>query len=143
MIDLSLLDNVVWIASRESSRFQDIHNFRSSDDFLVQVVLIFLEPDLSSQRDRCVIDRKSVVTVVEDDLNISNHSPLTGSFVKHRLSDIGFEVRVFIRENKLNCKEEVALPRTISSYDNVVVFTEGIDNRLLSITSESLDDDLC
>ena len=142
MIDLSLLYDVVWVTSRETCRFQDIHDLRSSDDFLVQVILVFFEPDLSSQSNLCVIDGKSVIAVVKDDLNVGNHSPLSWTLMKHRLTNIGFEVRILVRKNKLNCKEEVTLPRSVSPDDDIVVWTEGIDYSLFPVTSESLDDNL-
>lgn len=45
---LSLLDDVVGVGARESSRLQEIHHIGSRDHFLVQEKLVLLGSDHSS-----------------------------------------------------------------------------------------------
>ena len=49
---------------------------------------------------------------------------------------------VFIREDELDCVEEVRLPRPVPADHDIVAGVEGFDDGLLAVGLEALDDDL-
>lgn len=86
--------------------------------------------------------RDSIVGIVKNNFHVCGQHSCARSLMQQGLTLFGSQMGEFIAEHELDGKEEITFAWTISTDDYIVPFIEWLNDRLLTITFESLNDNL-
>ena len=111
--DLTLLDAVVRVGARKSRRLEKVDDFCLGDVLLVEIVLVLLETDVTSQTHLLPVHGQAVVGVVEDDLGVRGHHRMAGALVQELLTLVRPQRGEDVREDEPDGVEKVGLAGSI------------------------------
>lgn len=162
--DASLRHDVVRIAPAETCALEQAHDLALADRFAIELVLVLLLTDRSTQQDcrfACARSRvnpfqnrqlvgqltcrETTVLVVEFDFDESRHGlpcqacSACRTIVQESLTFFPRHVGVGIGQDEPDGSEKVGLSGSIPAYEHVQMRTERVDDRFVPVGLEALD----